>query len=326
MSAEPEKRGWRRLLAIAFVTGAIALFSGGFVAGWYVKDLIQASQVTEGSRIVEVPAAETVVEQPMLDVRGMALVDAKQALVDTGIAIAGLKVTEIAWAGAPEVVIAQDPVVGEAIGNELEFQVSVPATMPEVVGKPRGEVVNELKQFGVEVEIIEEYALDKPTGSVLSANVEEGKPLPAIVQMAVAQPGASVYLTQLKSADGRCSTVSADIDGQHFANSLRCSSGDPEPRVTAYLLNRSARQVEGVVGVSDTGATDQKAQVTFVGDGKVLGTATVSYANPTKVSFDTTGILRLEIQVTSPARSEAVLGDFLVKGAVEEIARLEVGS
>lgn len=227
---------------------------------------------------------------------------------------------------SPEVVIAQDPVVGEAIGNELEFQVSVPATMPEVVGKPRGEVVNELKQFGVEVEIIEEYALDKPTGSVLSANVEEGKPLPAIVQMAVAQPGASVYLTQLKSADGRCSTVSADIDGQHFANSLRCSSGDPEPRVTAYLLNRSARQVEGVVGVSDTGATDQKAQVTFVGDGKVLGTATVSYANPTKVSFDTTGILRLEIQVTSPARSEAVLGDFLVKGAVEEIARLEVGS
>ncbi|HMQ64742.1 MAG TPA: PASTA domain-containing protein [Arachnia sp.] len=325
-AAAPKRKGWRRLLVVASLAGAVSLLSGGFVAGWYAKDIVQASRITEGPTVIEIPAAEAAVEQPMLDVRGMTLVDAKQALVDTGISVTGLKVVEIPWAGAPDVVVAQDPVVGELVTSELELQVSVAATMPEFVGKPRSEVVNELKRFGVEVEIREEYALDKPTGSVLDATTKVGEPLPAVVQLSVAQPGASVFLTQLRPAGGGCSTTGADIDGVHFANSLACSSGNPDPRVTVYLLNRLTRQVEGVIGVDDKRATDQRARVEFVGDGQVLAKATVGYADPAEVSFDTTGVLRLEVRVTSETRATAVLGDFLVKGAVDELTRLETRS
>lgn len=320
------KKGWRRPLFVAILAGAVALFSGGFVAGWYVKDLVQASRVTEGPKIIEIPAAEAVAEQPMLDLRGMTFVDAKQALADTGIPIGGLKVVEVPWAGTPGVVIAQNPVVGEPVAADLELQVSVAATMPQAVGKPRAEVVSELKQFGVEVEIVEQYALDQPTGSVLATTPAHGEPLPAVVQVTVAQPGASVFLTQFSAVDGGCSEDEADIDGSHYANSLSCDPGDPEPRVTVYLLNRLTRQMEGVVGVDDKGATDQKARVVFIGDGEVLAESAVSYAKPQKVSFDTTGVLRLEVRITSANGSSAVLGDVLVKGAVDEMAQLETES
>lgn len=174
--------------------------------------------------------------------------------------------------------------------------------MPEATVKPRAEVINELKRFGVEVEVKEQYALDKPTGSVLDTTPAAGEPLPAVVQLTVAQPGAAIFLTQLCPADGSCSRGEADMNGTHYANSLNCYSGDPEPRATVCLLNRLTKQI--------------------VGDGKVLDTATVSYANPATVSFDTTGVLRLEVQVTSPTRSPAVLGDVLIRGAVDEMARL----
>lgn len=328
--AQPESarrpKGWRRFVVISLVAAAVTLFSGGAVVGWYVRDLVQASQVSEEPEIIEIPASEAVAEQPMLDVRGMDLTDAKQALVDTGIPVTGLKVEEVPWAGAAGVVIAQEPVVGEAVATDVELQVSVAAAMPEVLGKQRVDAVNELKQLGVEVEVVEEYALDQPTGSVLASVPVAGEPLPAVVQLTVAQAGAAVYLSQLSAADGRCSQTEANINGEHHANSLSCRSGDPEPDITVYLLNRLTRQVEGVVGVADEEAMDQVAQVVFLGDGKPLATAAVSYAKPATVSFDTTGVLRLEIHVTSTSRSSALLGDFLVKGSVAEIARLDTES
>lgn len=322
----PRRKGWRRFVAISVVAAVVALFSGGAVVGWYVRDLALASQTSEEPKIIEIPASEAVAEQPMLDLRGMNLIDAKQALVDTGIPVTGLKVVEVPWAGLPGVVIAQEPVVGEAVASDVQLQVSIAAAMPKVLGAQRVDAVNELKRLGVEVEIVEEYALDRPTGSVLSSVPVAGEPLPAVVQLAVAQAGAAVYLSQLNAADGRCSKTEANIDGEHHANSLGCRGGDPKPNVTVYLLNRLTRQVEGVVGVADEGAMDQAAEVVFLGDGKPLATASVSYAKPAKVSFDTTGVLRLEIHVTSPTHSTAMLGDFLVKGSVEEMARLGTGS
>ena len=321
----PKKKWWAPLL-VSIVAGAVALFSGGFVAGWYVKDLVQASRVTEGPAVVEIPTAEAVAEQPMLDVRGMLLVDAKQALVDTGVPISGLNVVKVPWAGEPDVVVAQNPVVGEPVVDELELHVSVSATMPEVIGRERAEVASELKQFGVEVEVREMYALEHRTGSVIEATPKAGEPLPPVVQLTVAQAGASVFLTQLNEASGRCSETEADIGGEHYVNSLLCHSGSPEPRATVYLLNRLTRQVSGTVGVDDKGATDQTARVVFIGDGKVLAEVAVGYAKPANVSFDTTGLLRLEVQVSSEARTPALLGDFLVKGATDELARLETRS
>lgn len=90
-----KKKGWRCVLAIALVAAVLALARGGFVAGWYAKDLVQASRVAEGPEIIEIPAADAVVEQPMLDLRGMTLADAKQALAETGIPVGGLKVVEV---------------------------------------------------------------------------------------------------------------------------------------------------------------------------------------------------------------------------------------
>lgn len=317
----------RKAGVIAFVAWSVLLASAGALGGWLAKDAVQASRVTDGPEIVKIPAAATLADQAMLDVRGMTLTDAKQALSDTGLPIDGLRVEEIPWSGDAGIVIAQEPVVGENIGDEIVLQVSSVATMPAVVGRPQRDVIAELKPLGVEVEVVERYELASPTGVVLEADTKEGQPLPTALTITVAQAGGAVFLNQLSAVEGGCSATEAHLNAQPMPNSLECSPGwgDEGARIV-YLLNRKARLISATVGVDDAGASDAVARVVITGDAKPLANVTVSYAKPAPISLDVTGVLRLEITVTSPTGSRAILGDALVKGATDEIGQLETDS
>ena len=302
-SPEAEVPGGRkpspmRTIAItSFALWTIAVLSAGVMAGWYLKDVLQARLVTEGPQVVAIPAAVEIPDAAMPDLRGLDLGDAKQALADGGMDIADLATKGVEWAGEPGIVLAQDPVAGEAIGGPVVLTVSAAATMPTVVGLQKGEALEALRALGVEPQVVEEYDMSKPTGSVLASDVPAGDPLPVTLTLTVAQAGSSVFLAQLEAVDSMCSPSEEQVDAVAYPNSLTCSPGTVEdPNTAVWLINRRGRQL-------------------------------ASCAAPAPIDLDISGVLRLEISVVSgETRSRAVLGDMILKGSTADIDTLETDS
>lgn len=319
----PRKRGRRRWVASVLLAWTMLVASGAFVGGWALKDYVQAGRVTDGPTVVEVPAAVEVASGAMPDIRGLSLADAKQALVDSGFPAGTVEVTGVDWAGAEEVVIAQDPVVGEVASGTIKLQVSRSALMPDVVGMRRADAIDKLKQLGAETEVEEVFTPDKPAATVLSTDTKSGGPLPLVVTLQVAQAGSSLYLSTLDTVTGRCSQRSANVNATTYPNSLLCASGEAEASTHVWLINRKAAVLAGTLGVVDSGDTNAQVTAVFLGDGEEIGSATAGYAKPAVVSVDVTGVLRLEVAITSAKRDEAVLGDFMLKGTTADINQLE---
>ena len=324
-AAKRRRPALRKLGVAGLALWTLVVGGAGFVGGWVLMEGIQAGRVSEGPEVIEIPAAVEVLDQTMLDVRGMTLADAKQALADTGLPLDGLEAREVAWSGEAGVIISQDPVAGQQTTGGIVFQVSVTASMPEIVGRLQREVIPELKALGVEVEVEERYELASPTGTVLEADIAAGEPLPAVVTITVAQAGGSVFLSELAPVEGSCRSGAAAVNAVPMPNSLSCGPGyREEGSTTVYLLNRRARLMSGTLGVDDTGPADAAVHVVITGDGKPLAEGDITYANPVPFTIDVTGVLRLEIIVSSTNRSDAVLGEVLVKGATNDIAQLEL--
>lgn len=330
--SEAGKMTWRgtkstlRKLGVALgVLWTIMCLVIGVLLGWMANERIQVGRTTAGPSVIEVPVLEEVPSFAMPDLRGLSLPEAKQVIVDTGASADVVEVVEVEWGGAPGLVIAQDPVLGEQVASRIQLQVSKQATMPEVAGLAESEAVDRLRLLGVEAVVEQRFDLSARTGTVLEASVAVGEALPKVVNLVVAQPGAAVFVSQLKSVDGNCSKHDGRINGQSYPNSTECRSGTAEhPSTSVWLLDRKAHQLSAVVGVDDRGKTDASVTVRITGDGKELANVNATYATPTEVSVSVEGVLRLEIIVVSENRASAVFGDMLVKGLPDEIKTLEI--
>ncbi|PIF04442.1 MAG: hypothetical protein CSA63_00775 [Propionibacterium sp.] len=323
--APPKKRirSWPwTILAFIFWTLAVGLI--GLIGGWFLASASAPAAEAPQVEIVEVPKVDTQENAVMPDLRGLKLVDAKQLLADAGFDPNVVSTTDVQWAGEPGTVIAQDPVGGETVGDSVSLQVSVKTVMPDVVGKSEFEATSKLAELGVTPEINEIFNLEKRTGTVLESTPKSGEPLSEQVTLTVAKPGGSLYLSQLEQVDRNCSSSDARLNGKVYQNSLECQGQKEEPATGFWLLDRHAMVLTGTVGVDDRGDATATGKITFIGDGKPLGSYDVSYAKPKEVSLNVENVLRLEIHVTTPNREEVVLADFLLKGAKDQIALLEV--
>ncbi|QPK80473.1 PASTA domain-containing protein [Schaalia sp. ZJ405] len=323
------RRSLRKTGVVAIALFSFAALAAAFIGGWFVQSLIQThAQGPVDSAAASRPdesaqSGGAVLDNQMPDVRGLPLNDAKQILADMDISLADVTVESKQWGGQPGLVIAQDPVMGEARRSKITLTVSEQAKMPRVIGSAKKEALETLRAFGVEPTVVEKYAMGSPTGTVIQASVKEGDPLPASVELTLAQAGSSIFLSQLNTVDSSCSRGAESVNGTEYANSLRCSPGRSEEGYTyGWLLNRKAMYLEGIVGVSDTDDTDSRVTVTVVGDGKQLASVTAAYATPVPLGVDVTGVLRLEVHVIGEDGS-AVLADVRVKGSTDEIATLQ---
>ena len=315
----------KRILPFLIGGGALVvlgLFTGGIILGWLLSNQIAASQALPETSLIAAPTAQSGEDALTVpDVRGLKSADARQILADSGFDPSVITVDSVPWAGEPGIVVAQDPVVGEVLEGSISLSVSELALMPELEGKSKADAIAELSLLGAQAQIVEEFEPTVSTGTVIRQDVEAGEPLPLSVELVVSQAGSVVFLADLQETDdsSRCYTGDVQINGQAFVEAMQCSASSGEPRIYAWALGRHATLFTAVAGVSDSSAPTTKATLTVFTDGTEVYSTTLTHGSSQALEVDLTGVLRLEIRISTEDRADVYLADAQIKGTAADI-------
>lgn len=301
-----KRRNWAHRGRQLAVAGTLVLLLGilvlGAGLGWTARTLTASPTDTESQvQIVEAPSEGEAAVVVLPDVRGLDTVAAQQALADAGIDSAAVTVVETTSALPPGTVVSQDPVGGTTGATGVTIDVAMSGTIPALVGTDGTAAIQTLVELGVNAAVVEMYDPASPEGLVLALDPPAGSPLTEDVAVTVAGPPGSLYLTELDAAQGGCSTGGADVNGTAYQYSLSCSASTTAS-TAAYLLNRRAVQLTGLLGVEDSSDTDYVGRVVIRGDGRQLFAADLRYGGTVPFTVPTAGVLRLEIEYS---RAEA---------------------
>lgn len=330
------RRGFVRVLAATALLGA--MFLAGIAAGWQLFDERVGRQDRADVADVEVveirvptllgDASVTV----MPDVRGLTEEVALEILADTVLGGEPPVRREQPWAGPPGIVVEQRPAFGvrEPVGVELTL--SIPATVPEAVGRGVQEVVEELEAVGATVEVERRFEPGVDADQVLEIEPDSGSPVPAMVRVVASEPAGSISLAAQPLVEGRCTRTERTVDAVEYGDALACSAGRA-PEQWAWLLSRVVDRVEGTVGLPDDGPTDADVRLVFLADGAPVQEVVLTYGSAVEVSVPTADALRLDLQAVladgedADLRSaEFVLADLRLTGSADSLARLQNGS
>jgi hypothetical protein len=318
---------WRRFAAAGLILLALGLLAGGFAIGWVSHAALGPTGGDTTVEVVEAPDGPDALDTALPDVRGLPVVDARQAIADVGLTADAITTVEAPSAQAEGTVVRQDPIGGTGEADAVTLFVAVPGKVPDLVGQSSDAADRALTELGVRIERKQVYDPTVDEGTVTGLAPAAGKPLPLVVTVTVAGPASSLYLSELDSLDGGCYAEETSINGQDYPHSLSCSpySSGSEPQVTTYLLDRRASSVEGVIGVTDESDPGLAAAVSLVGDGRTLWSGTVRYGASTPFTADTRGVLRLEIRYRSTSQEASgsfALGNARAVGSPEDITAL----
>jgi hypothetical protein len=258
--------------------------------------------------------------QPMPAVLGLNRDVAQTVLSDAALSGVKLTVKEQPAAGPSAMVVAQKPSAGTTSVDTIELTVSVPAPVPDVVGKPMTDGRTALEQLGAVVEIVPQFNPSVPKGQIIDVAPKPGETMPTVVSITVGDPGDALTLASVNSVDDtRCGTVdNVTINGANVGDSVRCEPGE-KPAFVEYALSRQAAALEATVGTDDRGKTGP-AHVVVFGDGRELASADVGLGLSTPIRADLNGVMRMRIEVTTadPKQSPTViLGDGKLLGLPE---------
>jgi hypothetical protein len=326
---QPSRRlSWRRFAAIGLTLIVLGVFAGGFAAGWASRAAVGgAAGAASEVDVIAAPTGAGAIDVPLPDVRGLAAVDAQQAMADAGLSPGVITVEDTPSAQPAGTVVRQDPIGGTANAERVTLFVSVPGQVPALVGQQADDADQTLIDLGVRVQHQQVYDPSIAEGTVTALDPPAGSPLPLEVTLTVAGPASSIFVSDLDAIQGGCSRGPAAINGTTYQDSLSCSPssyGDDE-QVTTFLLDRLTSSVEGVIGVDDESDPGLTVDVRLVGDGRVLFTGTLRYGEASTFAADTRGVLRLELRYRATSEDESgtfALGDVRAVGAPDDITTL----
>lgn len=255
--------------------------------------------------------------QPMPSVLGLNQDIAQTVLDDAGLGDVKTTAVQRPAAGPVAMVVAQKPSAGTGSVGEIELTVSVPAPMPDVVGRDMIGVRSELEQLGAVVEIVPQFNPSVPKNQIVDVNPKPGEAMPTVVSLTVGDPGDALTLASVSTVDrSSCGTTgSATVNGATVGNSIKCDSG-ARPAFIEYALSRRAAALEALVGTSDSGRTGA-ARVAVFGDGRELASANVGLGQSVPIHADLTDVMRLRIEVTTADTKQnptVILGDAKLLG------------
>ena len=262
----------------------------------------------------------------MPDIAGQTVDQANRVLTDSGLISMQVAQEVVPQAGPPGLVITQTPSAGSTLpspeGVAVALKVSGPGLLPNVIGKSVQVARDELAALGVIALFEEEVRPDQPPGQVLSSMPAAGASLTAQVMVRVSSAGDAVYLAGLRDVahsgcSGRSSVV---VNGQTLRSSLLCSVTARQMGSIEYSLGRHAVIVEASVGIPDK-SPGRTATVTFLGDGKAIGTFTAAAGATAPVRVSVKGVLKMRIEVATESTTavEVAVGEARAVGTPSEI-------
>ena len=318
----------RRGLGVLAVVAAS--FGGGFTLAWTLRDGDGAAReqvlVNVDRPIVAVGGA-TVAADAAPNVLGLALDDARRALIDAGVDPTEIDTNEVPTAGRTGVVVVQDPPPGVPVADDDVLGMSVAATVPDVAGRSVDDARERFDQLGAVVRVVRRYDPSAAEGTVLGVSPPPGERLPTTVELTVASAPSSVFLTDLDDIEGSGSSTSGSVNGTSFDTGLRCDPRDDFAQTT-WLLGRRISRFETTAGIEDASDLGSTVEWAVLGDGKVLASGTAGYGQAEPIALDVTGVLRFTIRYRiaelpdGVSRPDLVFANPLLIGGPDDIDAL----
>ena len=122
-----------------------------------------------------------------------------------------------------------------------------------------------------------------------------------------ATPGGAPFWTTVpffQRSSSAMTTRTVTSIGQSFANAI--SIGGNHNGWSEHALNGQFNVLTGVIGQIDGTHTTMNSTISFIGDGRSLGSFTIGGTDhPLEISIDLTGVLVLRVQIEQPTRGSA---------------------
>ena len=152
-------------------------------------------------------------------------------------------------------------------------------------------------------------AASSPTPSIsASANSPVGKPAPVVIPE-TSRTSSFSYLADLTPSGNLSELVNpgpVKIDGSIYPKSISfyCNVGDPTA-FPAYKLGHNARRFQATLGLAAKFPPHFEAGVELVGDGRTVGTFSVSAPRPITIDVNVTGIHTLQLECFGSGQSSS---------------------
>jgi NPCBM/NEW2 domain/PASTA domain len=332
-SRRPRSLGTRSLLVSAIVAAAClvgACTGGAAVLGWWAANsLVVANQPNGGPDVIPVamPDYEPGGIANMPDVRGLTEAQATQTLVDAGIPIDIVSITDRPAAGTPGRVIEQTPVFGVENPTAVQIVLASRAEIPEFDGRPATDVLTDLQVLGARVEQVKQFRPGATVGAAIGISPKPGSEVPESVTLYVADTPGSMPLEELDTFGNSygCSTGGELFLGNTaFDTSLECAS-DSDTSTYEWLVAGKVDQLTGQIGIDDTDTSAGTVRVRVLADGSEVAAFTVGRGPAQKLAIPLTGTQRLTLALTSLTDDEPYVSlvDAELLGSVGAITELK---
>jgi hypothetical protein len=274
----------------------------------------RAEPPTSGTSVPEAPVA-------MIDVRGMSLEEAEDALRDADIEF---EVEEEVGGGQIGTVLEQRPAPGEDVVGPAQLTVAVaPATMPDLVELTLDDAQARMEDVGATVTVVEVLDEGRPDGTVVAQTPAAGEPFAPQVELQVARQPVSVFLADLDAVEGGFAEVQANVNGVDYVHSL-VEHADSGPDLAGYDLGRHYTRFRAIVGQRDDSDSGVVVRFEVFADGRPVYQRDLALGEQDTVDLDVTGVLRLQLVVTKLGEHDlrdayGVFADARVLGLPSEV-------
>jgi hypothetical protein len=294
----------RAVLALSIVSvllGAVLL--GWTLHGWSVDEGVDV----EVKRPLRIVYGDAPAKGSMPNVLGLDEQAARQALADSGVEPSRIASREVPQVGERGIVVDQVPAATMPSGSgEVVLALSVPATVPQLVGKLDVQAREELERLGATVAIEGRYRPGSSEGTVLAVEPAPGAPLTGSAALTIAEAPSSVFLSQLTSVDSDCATETVNLDGSERKDAIVCDLAPSGESVAEYVLNRRVDLLRTTVGVGDRAPTGSSATFRVVVDGRTARTETVTLGSTQQLVVPTRGALRVRLEARAVGRTSGI--------------------
>lgn len=330
VGTRPRRPRWRTAGSALLVVGLLIM---GAVGGWHLKAARTEDPPTGVVRVeVDRPVAaagEAATDDVMPSLIGLTEDDARQGLLQLGLAGDAVIVEPTPAAGQAGLVLRQEPGPGETLVDTATVAISAPATVPDLIGVEERKARDDLATLGARVVVNAVYDPGATVGTVTVMSPKPGEPLVDAVEVTLAAPPSSVFATTLDRVEDSCGSGEVVSGTVAYDDAFTCSvsAGSDDADVIEWVLNKEVSTFEFVLGQDDAGEPGYQVDMRVLVDGVEATTASAPFGESVPVSVDVLGALRVRIELTSasPACCEtvdAVLGVPTFVGGPGAIERL----
>lgn len=300
-----ERRAWRdKLRRAAIALLGLGLLAGAAWGGWALHDATADEPQILVKRTITVASEAAVTDGVAPSVVGLDALAARQALIDAGVPDSKVRTREIAYAGPAGLVVAQRPAPAARTSatTDATIDVSRPAVMPDLNGRPEDAARAALTKLGAIVTVRTRFTESAEEGDVVQTRPAAGEPLVEEAIIVTAAPESSAFLPDLRFVGTACAPGEVTTGGNE-ASAMVCGATSTL-RGIVFKVDGGASRLTATVAMPDGAGKGSRATYRVIADGRTVASGTVTADAPAKLAVSVAGTRNVRI-ATMARDSEA---------------------